>query len=206
MTEMNPVSRFFVNSLTGRRNRRRWEWLRTRLPPTSRPTCLEIGCGNGDFAALFIDGAGPGRYVATDLDSRQLEAARRHLAARYPAGLPASLVLDEADMLELPYADGEFDLVFAFVAIHHANPNHREFTNIPTALSEIDRVLRSGGSVAYEEFVHKERIRAWFGDRGYLVTGDAPRWNREMVVLQKPGHARPAAPPGAPGPAPPNQP
>src|SRR5579871_4781 len=195
MAEMNPLARFFVNLSTGRRNRRRWAWLRGRLPRIPRAACLEIGCGNGDFAALFLEGMSPERYVATDLDPRQLEAARRHLAPRYPAGLPPALELDEADMLELPYPDAAFDYVFAFLAIHHASPNHHDFSKVPTALGEIDRVLRPSGVLAYEEFVHKEPIRAWLRERGYAVVSEDRHWNRESLILRKPGPPSPSPQP-----------
>ncbi len=186
MAEMNSVARFFVNRLAGRRIARRWEWLRSRLPQGPTGACLEIGCGNGEFAARFISEVHPERYVATDLDPRQLDAARRHLALRFPDGLPPALELDEADMLELPYPDASFDRVFAFLAIHHAGPNHHDFSNVPTALAEIDRVLRPGGTLAYEEFIHKDRIRAWLRGKGYVVAAEARHWNRETVVVRKP--------------------
>jgi ubiquinone/menaquinone biosynthesis C-methylase UbiE len=186
MAEMNRVSRFFVNTFAGRRNRRRWEWLRTRLPPLGHPSCLEIGCGNGDLAARIVDGLSPGRYVATDIDPYQIETARRHLAGRYPAGVPSSLELDEADMLELPYPDSDFDVVFAYMSIHHANAEHHDFTNTPTALKEIDRVLRPAALLVYEEFVNKERLRAWLREQGYTTLAEAHRWNAETVIARKP--------------------
>lgn len=198
MAEMNPVARFFVNLSSGRRDRRRWHWLAAHLPDQPRSACLEIGCGNGDFAALFIGARHPVRYVATDIDPRQLEAARRHLAPRYSGGLPDVLELDEADMLELPYPDRAFDTVFAFLAIHHASPAHGDPTHVPEALAEIDRVLRPSGVFVYEEFLHKELIRSWLRTKGYNVLADAHRWTRESVIAQRPGPPAPAAPAAPP--------
>src|SRR5713226_8962434 len=142
MAEMNRVSRFFVNRSSARRHARIYEWVRANLSLPAGAACLEIGCGNGDMASRLVDGFRPARYVATDLDPRQLEAASQNLAKRYPGGLPAALELRVADMLDLPFQDASFDAVFAFVAIHHASPKHRDFTNGPRALSAIDRILK----------------------------------------------------------------
>jgi ubiquinone/menaquinone biosynthesis C-methylase UbiE len=185
MAEMNAVSRFFVNTLKARANARLYRWLRENLALPAGAACLEIGCGNGNMAARIVDGMAPARYVATDLDTRQIGAAREYLEAQYPQGVPPRLELQAADMLALPFPDASFDAIFAFAAIHHASPSHRDFTNVPKALAEIDRVLRPGGALAYQEFVHKERIRAWLGERGYRVQAFARGWTRETVVAVK---------------------
>jgi ubiquinone/menaquinone biosynthesis C-methylase UbiE len=88
--------------------------------------------------------------------------------------------------MHLRSSDGSFDVVFAFAAIHHASANHHDFSNVPLALAEIDRVLSPGGTLAYEEFVHKAAIRAWLAGRGYRSAAIARRWRREMVLAVKP--------------------
>lgn len=186
MAEMNAVSRFFVNTLQGRRNSRLLEWLRTTLTLPAGAACLEIGCGNADMAARIVEGLQPARYVATDLDPRQVETARRHLAARYAHGMPPPLELRSENMLRLPFPDASFDVAFAFSAIHHASADHHDFTNVPRALREIDRVLRPGGALAYEEIIHKDAIRAWLQEHGYRLEATARRWTRETVVARKP--------------------
>jgi ubiquinone/menaquinone biosynthesis C-methylase UbiE len=185
MTEMSPISRFFVNTLTGRANRRRYYWLRSILKVPTSAICLEIGCGNGDFAARIVDGLMPERYLATDLDPHQIETARRHLGRLYPRGLPASLELQTADMLGLPFPEASFDAVFAFNVLHHASAEHRDFTNVPRALAEIQRVLRPRGSFAYEEFLHRDAIRAWLSEHGYVLVAVGHPWRREIVLAVK---------------------
>jgi ubiquinone/menaquinone biosynthesis C-methylase UbiE len=187
MAEMSRISRFFVNAFSARRNTRIYDWVRATVSLHNGAACLEIGCGNGDMARRIVDGLRPVRYVATDLDPHQLEAARRYLATKYPRGIPSSLEVRAADMLHLPFAEGSFDAVFAFVAIHHASPNHRDFTSVPHALAEIDRVLRPRGILAYEEILHKDGIRSWLAAHGYVLSGIEQGWKREAVVARKAG-------------------
>jgi ubiquinone/menaquinone biosynthesis C-methylase UbiE len=197
MPEMNSFSRFFVNLMSARNSRRRYQWLSTniRLPP--RPSCLEVGCGNGDFAARLLSGLGPERYVATDLDPRQIEVARRHLAHRYPQGFPRALELRTADLLALPFPDASFDATFAFNVLHHTGAEHHDPTNLPRALAELHRVLRPGGNLAYAEFLHKDRIRGWLSERGYTIAAARQRRRGELVVAIKSGQTVESVKPSA---------
>lgn len=188
---MGGVSRFFVNLFTGRRTARVFEWLvpNLGLPPSA--ACLEIGAGNGDMARRFADGLRPSRYVATDLDPRQIEAARGHLAAVYPNGVPSSIELRAADMLALPFPDASFDAVLAFQSLHHADEHHHAFLNVPKALAEMDRVLRPGGRIAYTEFVNRDKVRGWLTAHEYVIAAIRARKRHEAVVAVKPLPATP---------------
>lgn len=185
MTEMNPVSRFFVNLSAARRSRRAYEWVHDNVTIPSGVSCLELGSGNGYFAARFVEGFRPAQYVATDLDPHQVAAAADTMRKRFGGALPTSLVLREADMLHLVFPDSSFDVVFAFVSIHHASPNHFEFGPVPQALAEIDRVLRPRGLVVYQEILHKEPIRQWLADHRYTLERIYRSWRIESVVARK---------------------
>ena len=186
MSEMNSIERFFVNRSAARRSLRRCDWIRRNVTIPVDAVCLEIGCGAGEMAARFVEGFQPARYIATDLDPRQLKEAGRNLKSKHPAETAARVELRTADMLHLPFPDGSFDLVLAFVAIHHAGPKHRDFTNIPQALSEFRRVLRPGGVLLYSEFFHKEPIRQWLADHGFSISGVERGWRLESVAARKP--------------------
>ena len=187
MTEMNRVARFFVNLSAARRADRAYEWIRRDMPMPPAARCLEIGCGHGDLAARIVEGFRPARYVATDVDPRQIETARRAAGRRYPSGLPPALILRNADMRHLPFEDTSFDVVLAVAALHHAGESHHDPTGIPEALSEIGRVLRPGGLVAYQEFLHKELIRTWFAGHGFSIDRIRSRRRLESVVASKSG-------------------
>lgn len=186
MAEMNPVSRFFVNLSSSRRSARFANWIlkETSIPSTAR--CLEVGCGNGHLAVRILEEFRPAQYVATDFDPRQVEGARRTVEKRYSNHPPSGLTLRTADMLDLPEPPSSFDVVLAFVAIHHASPTHQDFSRIPQALSEFDRVLRPGGRLIYGEILHKDAIRKWLTDHGFTIERIQRRWRVESVVARKP--------------------
>jgi ubiquinone/menaquinone biosynthesis C-methylase UbiE len=194
MAKMNWWSRWFVNHAKARANARLYGWLQTHLnlPPDS--VCLEVGCGNGNMALRIMDGMKPARLVATDLDIAQIEAAERQFREHYPEGIPPGLEVRPADMLRLPFPDAGFDVVFAFATLHHAGTTHRDPSRLAEALGEVDRVLRPTGFLAYEEFLHKDRLHRWLDARGYSVPASERHWRREWVVAQKPPASAPASP------------
>ena len=189
MAEMGSVSRFFVNLSASRRSARRVEWIRGSAKIPRAAVCLEVGCGSGALAARFVEGLGPAKYIATDIDPRQVEEARKLLARRFPTGMPPALELRIADMLRLPFPDGSFDVVLAFMALHHSGSNHHDPTAVPRVLAEVDRVLRPRGAFLYIEFLHKELIRSWLSQRGYSLEQVQRGWRVESVMARKPADA-----------------
>src|SRR5919204_1047948 len=77
----------------------------TELPPGTR--LLEIGCGVGAVLAVLGQEFPGLELVGVDIEARQLEFARTHLAGE---GVDATLV--EADAMALPFDDGSFDHVW----------------------------------------------------------------------------------------------
>jgi SAM-dependent methyltransferase len=90
---------------------------------------LEVGCGTG-LATAYLHDLGVA-VTGVDLSPGMLDVARRTCP---------DVEFEEASMLALPHADGAFDGVLAFYSTIHV-PDEE----LPTALSELARVLRPGG-------------------------------------------------------------
>ena len=186
MTEMNPISRFFVNLSAARRSSRVYRWILEDVPGSRGARWLEVGCGNGALASRIVEGLAPARYVATDIDSHQLDVARRSLERRFSTAWPTALELKLANMVDLPFDPASFDRVIAMLTIHHAGADHHDFGAASKALAQFDRVLTPGGRIVYEEFLHKEAIRSWLVGHGYTIERRRGRLRVEFVVARKP--------------------
>lgn len=95
---------------------------------------LEIGLGQGaDAESLIRRGA---RWSGVDLTAESIERVRTRLTLR---DLPFER-LEQGSVLDLPFPDGTFDMVFSHGVLHHV-PEIRQ------AQQEIHRVLRPGGEL-----------------------------------------------------------
>lgn len=168
MARMSPFETFLVNRLKGRANARLFAALRGALALPPGASCLEIGCGKGDMALRLLEAYRPRTYVATDYDPAQIERAG-DFAKRTRGAIPEALDLRTADALDLPFPDASFDAVFAFAVLHHVEDHFWRYEKIPRALKEMARVVRPGGSLAYEEWVHKPRIRDDLSRDGFRI-------------------------------------
>jgi SAM-dependent methyltransferase len=95
---------------------------------------LEIGLGQGaDSESLIRRGA---LWSGVDLTAESIERVRTRLTLR---DLPFE-ELRQGTALDLPFADGTFDLVFSHGVLHHV-------PHIDQAQQEINRVLKPGGEL-----------------------------------------------------------
>ncbi len=110
------------------------------------PRVLDIGCGEGHFAAALLRAGS--EVVAADVAAEPLSRAR----SRHPA-LDLRLVEPEA---KLPFEDTSFDVVWAGETIEHV-------ADTAQWLSELRRVLRSGGLLLISTPDHGPLSRLWIG-------------------------------------------
>ncbi len=102
---------------------------------------LDCATGTGDLAFEFQRAVGrEGRVLGIDFCAEMLEIAR---AKAVEERLPTQF--EEADALELPHADGSFDIASIAFGIRNVDDPAR-------GVSELARVVRAGGSVAVLEF------------------------------------------------------
>lgn len=88
---------------------------------------LDVACGEG-YGSALLAGAGPESVTGVDIDPDTVEHVRA--VHRVEAKV--------ADIRELPFADGAFDLVVSFETIEHVEEPER-------ALDELARVRADGG-------------------------------------------------------------
>jgi ubiquinone/menaquinone biosynthesis C-methylase UbiE len=133
------------------------------LKISSAHKLLDVGCGSG----LFSNMAGEIGADVTGIDASEAliaEAKQRNPAIKFLTG----------EMEQLPFADGEFDIVCGFNSFQYA-------ANTQNALTEALRVLKPGGKLVVMIWGNKEDCEA-------------------ASYLKAVGSLLPPPPPGAPGP------
>ena len=104
-----------------------------------QPHILDIGCGTG-AQTLTLAQHGGGRITATDLVPELLAVVTERMAA---AGLADRVTTRAADMHELPFEDGAFDLLWSEGAIY--------IMGFDAGLSAWRRLLEPGGYLVVSE-------------------------------------------------------
>jgi SAM-dependent methyltransferase len=95
----------------------------------SRESLLDVGTGPGDFLHRLRRSGHRGRLVGIDASPGMIAKAK---------SLGTGVELLQADAQSLPFPDGSFDVVTAHHMLYHV-------ADIPLALREVRRVLRTGG-------------------------------------------------------------
>lgn len=107
------------------------------LMPQAGMHVLDVGCGSGHLIGDIARAVGhSGRAVGIDVSDDQLSVARERCA-----DIPVIELLN-ADVCSLPMEDGCFECVSSIQTLEYV-------PDIQRALSEIRRVLRPGGRVAF---------------------------------------------------------
>jgi demethylmenaquinone methyltransferase/2-methoxy-6-polyprenyl-1,4-benzoquinol methylase len=112
---------------------RRWRRLAAREVVWPGDRVLDACCGTGELA-VEAERRG-GRVVGLDFSARMLERARRK---------SGTIEWVQGDVLELPFADAEFDAATVGFGV-------RNFADLERGLRELGRVLRPGGRIAVLE-------------------------------------------------------
>jgi ubiquinone/menaquinone biosynthesis C-methylase UbiE len=97
---------------------------------------LEIGCGRRNALPALARTLRPRLLVGIDVD-------RGFLVQASKCGAVSAVDLVQADVRSMPFRDGAIDLVIDFGTCYHIRRAER-------ALAEVERVLSSGGTFAYE--------------------------------------------------------
>jgi SAM-dependent methyltransferase len=131
------------------------------LPPVAGLVGLDLGCGEGHNTRLVADRGA--EIVALDISERFIEAARAHRGPR--------LHLVQGDGARLPFRDGCFDFVTAFMSL-------MDVGDPEGSVQEVARVLKPGSFCQFSVIhpVTSTPIRRWVvdgaGERDALAIGD----------------------------------
>lgn len=107
---------------------------------------LDVGTGTAQIPLELCMREVPVRITAIDLAGHMLQLALRNVLK---AGRSESIKLEHVDAKDLPYADGQFDVVMSNSIIHH----------IPEPLAvlrEMSRVLKPGGALFIRDLLRPD--------------------------------------------------
>ena len=136
---------------------------------------LEVGVGLGtDFVRFARAGA---NATGIDLTEAAVAAVRDRLVLE---GLEADLLVADAE--ELPFPDGEFDLVYSWGVLHHTPGTDR-------ALAEVRRVLRPGGQARIMLYSRRSWVALGVWLRHGLLRGAPHKTPTELLArwMESPG-------------------
>ena len=130
-----------------------WADLLDRLALKGDERLLDIGCGRGAVLLMAAKRLPRGVAVGVDLWSTTDQSGNAEQVTRRNAaleGVEERVELHTADMRQLPFDDGSFDVVVSSLAIHNV-PGAPERAK---ALREAARVLKRGGTLVIADIRH----------------------------------------------------
>ena len=129
-----------VNDIQSAGLHRLWKRKMARLVALGESEqALDVCCGTGDLIVRLAKRGG--RVAGVDMNGAMLNVARRRLAK---CNIGRSR-LYQTDALQLPFGDGQFDVVTIAYGL-------RNLADYKTGLQEIFRVLKPGGRLAILDF------------------------------------------------------
>ncbi len=123
---------------------------------------LDAGCGSGFSASLWMDEGwrrgGHAEWVGADISSA-IDVARSRL------GTIGGTSFVQADLLQLPFKEKTFDLIFSEGVLHHTPSTEKAFRSLLT-------VLAPAGEILFYVYRKKGPIREFTDDyvRNFLAT------------------------------------
>ena len=112
------------------------EWGFQFLSPARDAEVLDCGCGGGANLQKLLEACPEGHVRGIDYSEVSVEKSRQVNAAAIQAGRCEVL---QASVMELPFAENQFDLVTAFETVYF-------WPDLAQSFREVRRVLKPGGT------------------------------------------------------------
>lgn len=168
------------------------ERLLDRIPWKGSERVLDVGCGRG----LMLIGAarrltsggrasGIDLWQAEDLSGNRPESVLENARLE---GVSDRVEVKTADMREIPFPDGVFDVVVSCAAIH----NLYDAKDRAKAIGEIARVLAPGGLALIDDIRHGRQYAALLSARGCTVRRISSAVGSAVLAAITFGSLRPA--------------
>lgn len=114
---------------------------------------LDVGCGHGLMLLAAAKRLTTGKAIGVDIWQKEDQAGNSAAATMENArleGVADRVELKDGDARRLPFADNSFDVILSSWALHNIyNESERR-----TAIREIARVLKPGGSILIVDIKH----------------------------------------------------
>ena len=146
-----------------------WAELLDRLDLKGDEQLLDVGCGRGAVLLMAAQRLPRGRAVGVDVWSAKDQSGNAEQVTRQNAdleGVADRVELHTADMRQLPFEDGSFDVVVSSLAIHNISGAGER----AKALREAARVLKTGGKLAIADIRHTSAYAKELEGCGLKVT------------------------------------
>lgn len=117
------------------------------IAPIQPKHILDVATGTGDFAIASL-AIHPEKIIGVDISEGMLAVGRTKMKEK---NLEGKISLMYGDSEQLPFEDNSFDAITCAYGV-------RNFENLEKGLSQMQRVLRSGGRLAILEFSHPKKF------------------------------------------------
>ena len=128
---------------------------------------LDLGCGNGNIINL-LKKERKADYFGLDISENMIEEAKKK------CGEDVKFTVGDSE--NLPYQDGQFDIIICNASFHH-------YTKPEVAIKEIKRVLKSGGTFILGDPTVPELVRGLFNKMlPYTDSGDFKIYGKKDIL------------------------
>ena len=163
----NNTAKDYDNSHDGKFVNCMYQEIIDRVRNLAGDKILDLGCGNGNIINL-LKKERKADYFGLDISENMIEEAKKK------CGEDVKFTVGDSE--NLPYQDGQFDIIICNASFHH-------YTKPEVAIKEIKRVLKSGGTLILGDPTVPELVRGLFNKMlPYTDSGDFKIYGKKDIL------------------------